>query len=78
MKCSGWQVWRYNYQWIVPCEDHKQDLKKTAVSPVRYLVLYKMSHVLYQLNISLFICQSLNTIHSLMTNTFLLGNNLPS
>lgn len=33
MKCSGWQVWRHNYQWIVPCKDHKQDLKKTAASP---------------------------------------------
>lgn len=78
MKCSGWQVWRHNHQWIVPCKDHKQDLKKTAASPVRYLGLYKMSHVLYQLRISLFICQSLNTTGSLMTNTFLLSNNLSS
>lgn len=78
MKCSGWQVWRYICQWSVPCRDHKQDLKKTAASPVRYLVLYKASHVLFQLHISLFICQWLNTVDSLITDTFLLDNNLSS
>ena len=78
MKCSGWQVWRYNCQWSVPCRAHKQDLNKTAACPVRYLVLYKTSHVLFQLHILLFICQSLNTADSLMTDTFLPDNNLSS